>query len=179
VVIKPIRRLRDRRHKADTARHSFNNHGERPQDGGIKATACHAGAATGVMAVSTASFGDNDKGRTYAAVGCCQFGAVKAATDIDPPQLPTYTLADRTRSEATSSASSQKPDLIAAQTRVGAARGRRVSRSTRSFVRRAFFGGRQPVQGEPAGVKTNGSGDTRPTGAVVRRRSSTNRAIRR
>ena len=122
---------------------------------------------SGVIAVSTASFGTTIKGGHTPPLNIANSVLSKPPTDIDPPQLPTYTALtgkigkDIIREQP-------KPDLIAAQTRVGAATRQTGQALDKELRTTRVFGGRQPVQGDPGGVRTNGSGDTRPTGAVVR-----------
>jgi len=120
-----------------------------------------------VMAVSTASFGTTIKGGHTPPLAVANSVLSKPPADIDPPQLPNYSAL---RGKIGSDIIREKPkaDLLAAQTKVGAAL-RQTGQSLDTELRATrVFGGRQPVPGEPGGVKTNGSGDTRPTGAVVR-----------
>lgn len=138
-----------------------------PATGGVKAPPVTHVPPTSVVAVSTANFGTMIKGVHTAPLSVATAFTARPPADNDPPQLPSYaSLTGKIGNEIIRQP--PKTNLIAAQTKVGAATrqpGEPLDKELRST---RVFGGRPPVTPDGSGGVKNASGDTRPTGAVVR-----------
>ena len=141
-----------------------------PRTNGIKPPPVTQVPPSGVIGVSTASFGTTAKVGRPAPLSVANSVLSKPPADTDPPQLPNYSaLTGKIGSDIIRQR--PKADLIAAQTKVGAAPRQSGEPLDKELRTTRVFGGRPPVSpGNTGGVKTmnNGSSDTRPTGAVER-----------
>ena len=132
----------------------------RPQTGGIKSPPITMVPTKAVIATSTASFGTSIKGGQTAPVTVANSALAIKINDLGSPQLPI-------RSSLTGKIGSgivrEKPrtELVASQTKVGAATREQGQPLDKELRATRVFGGRPPVSDDAGN-------DPRPTGAVTR-----------
>jgi hypothetical protein len=141
-----------------------------PPTGGIKSPPVTHVPPSGVIAMSSATFGTTVKGGQTAPIKVANSVLSHSLSDLDPPQLPSNAALT---GKITREIIREKPkaELMAAQVKVGAAIRQPGEPLDKELRTTKVFGGRDPVApSSTGGVKTfnTGSPDTRPTGAVVR-----------
>lgn len=135
--------------------------------------------ANAVVAMAMDDFGTTVNPVKTAPLSIANAVIAKKVVEMADPVLPTYAAVTRKISSEIA-VERPKTDIVAAQTKVGAAPRKSDAPLDKELRTTRVLGGREPVAGDGGVVRSSGSGasDTRKTGAVIRQPVNTTPPIR-